>query len=59
MVVNMLYSGRGLFNVLQATVTFYDTEETDPVQPALIQPEYENIPSTIKLKKSFGCSYIY
>jgi hypothetical protein len=49
MVVNMLYSGRGLFNVLQATVTFYDTEETDPVQPALIQPEYENIPSTIKL----------
>lgn len=35
MALNMLYSGRGLLNVLQATVTFYDTEETDPVQASI------------------------
>lgn len=46
----MLYSGRRLLNVLQAIVIFYDTEETHPVQPALIQPEYETIPLTITLK---------
>lgn len=28
-----------------------DTEETDPMQLALTQPGYENVPSTIKLKK--------
>lgn len=50
MAMIMLYSGRRLLNVLQATVTFYDTEETHPVQPALIQPECETIPLTITLK---------
>lgn len=38
-----------------------DTEETDPMQLALTQPGYENVPSTIKLKKqkSVCCFYIF
>lgn len=37
-----------------------DTEETDPMQLALTQPGYENVLSTIKLKKkSVCCFYIF
>lgn len=50
----MLYSGRGHFKVLQATGTFYNREKTDPVQPALIQPEYNQT-----LKIIWLLSYIY
>lgn len=36
-----------------------DTEETDPMQLALTQPGYENVPSTIKLKKKISLLLLY